>query len=228
MVYKDLVLAPGEHIDQVYGRNGDLIDVLAFHTTFGRTETFGSSTGGHPFNLQVPGKVVKGFTCGFGGHLHFIGAHFGEPYFPIQKSHHAGKTHGDTVHFDDYTGALAGKRSIRLSELRVLHDSNLVFGVEAIYEADGAIISGGIHSGPCHPGVVNQAVPIPAGVFITEFKGRGGDVMDRLEIKLSNGLTYQFGGHGGHPWQIDIPHGRYVRALAGGHGGHIHNLAIYF
>lgn len=112
--------------------------------------------------------------------------------------------------------------------MRVLHDSNLVFGVEAIYEADGAIISGGIHSGPCHPGVVNQAVPIPAGVYITEFKGRGGDVMDRLEIKLSNGLTYQFGGHGGHPWHIDIPHGRYVRALAGGHGGHIHNLAIYF
>lgn len=52
--------------------------------------------------------------------------------------------------------------------------------------------------------------------------------MDRLEIKLSNGLSYQFGGHGGNPWQIDIPHGRYVRALAGGHGGHIHNLAVYF
>jgi len=128
-VYKDLVLSPGEHINQVSGRSGDLIDQLTFHTTHGRTESFGSSTGGHPFALHVPGKVVKGFCCGFGGHLHFIGAYFGEPYVPIQKSVHAGKTHGDTNHFDDYTSVLAGKKNIRLKEIRVLHDSSLVFGV---------------------------------------------------------------------------------------------------
>lgn len=110
--------------------------------------------------------------------MHNIGAHFGEPYKHYILSAVAGKVHGDTAGFNDFTGPLAGHREIAITEIRVLHDGNLVYGIEAIYNADGTIISGGVHHGPLNPGVVNQAVPLPAGTYITEVSGRGGDVMD--------------------------------------------------
>lgn len=51
--------------------------------------------------------------------------------------------------------------------------------------------------------------------------------MDNLTITLSSGLSYSFGGSGGNAWAITIPEGKAVRALAGGHGGHLHNFAVY-
>lgn len=81
-------------------------------------ERFGTSEGGNPFEIKVfDDRVVKGLVFGFGGHLHFIGAHFGPAYVPILKSTHAGKSHGDTNHFDDFTTVLAGKQNIRIKEL---------------------------------------------------------------------------------------------------------------
>lgn len=108
--------------------------------------------------------------------------------------------------------------------MRVLHDGKFVYGIEAIYNADGAVISGGVHHGPLGHGVVNQTVPLPEGTNIVGVKGKGGDIMDNLEVVLNNGLSYAFGGHGGNGWCIDIPAGRFVKAFAGGFGGHVHNL----
>lgn len=79
VAYVDFVLSPGEYINEVHGRSGDVIDMLGFNTTFGRNQTFGTSPGGTPFSLSSPGKVVKGFRVGFGGHLHYVGAQFGYP-----------------------------------------------------------------------------------------------------------------------------------------------------
>lgn len=138
VAHQDFVLEHGEQIIEISGAHGDIIDSINFHTSHWRMEHFGVSTGGNPFSIKVLDDwVVKGLVYGFGGHMHFIGAHFGEAYVPIVKSQHAGKTHGDTVHFDDFTTALAGKHNIRIKELWVAHDGNLVFGIEAIYEADG-------------------------------------------------------------------------------------------
>lgn len=52
---------------------------------FGKPKSWFSSNGGTPFNMYTSGLVVRGFTVGFGGHLHFVGAHFGaEPAsFPM-------------------------------------------------------------------------------------------------------------------------------------------------
>ena len=52
--------------------------------------------------------------------------------------------------------------------------------------------------------------------------------MDGITITLNNGMTYNFGGSGGTPFTIPIPEGRYVQAIAGGFGGHIHNVAVYY
>ncbi len=78
VTFVDFVLAPGEYITEVHGRAGDLVDLLGFKTSMGRTQTFGTSHGGHHFSLSYAGKVVRGFRVGFGGSMHFIGVHFGD------------------------------------------------------------------------------------------------------------------------------------------------------
>ena len=194
----------------------------------GRSQQFGTSTGGHPFHLKQLGKVVKGFTVGFGGHLHFIGAHFGDAFDPPKPSAKAGKTHGDTQIFDDYETHLKGKSSIQMTEIRVLHDGKLVFGVEGIYAADGFAVSPGTHVGKeLNATTINQSISL-VGKHITGISGRHGDVMDNLTITLSDGTSYSFGGTGGHAFGNIVPAGKKVVALAGGLGGHLHNIFCYY
>ena len=227
-VYSEMVLDYDEHITKITGRAGDLIDQITFHTNKGRSQQFGSSTGGSAFTLSEHGKVVKGFTVGFGGHLHFIGAHFGYAIDPPVKSSTAGKTHGDTQHFDDYDSYLSGKHGIRMTEIRVLHDNNLIFGVEGIYEANGHTVSPGTHVGnEMNSHTINQSISLPHGTYVSEISGRHGDVMDQLKIKLSNGTEYKFGGSGGHAFHNIVPSGKRVIALGGGLGGHMHNIFCY-
>ena len=92
VAYVDFVLSPGEHIVEVHGRAGDLIDMVGFKTDFGREQTFGNSRGGHKFKLWAENHIVKGFKVGFGGHLHFIGAHFSSSFG------HGGYKHKDKKH----------------------------------------------------------------------------------------------------------------------------------
>jgi hypothetical protein len=228
-VYTDFLLGAGEHITEVSGRHGSLIDQLAFKTNKGRSQKFGSSTGGTAFTLSSYGEVVKGFTVGFGGHLHFIGAHFGPQLDPPTKSSIGGKIHGDTASFDDYTTMLDGKNAVRLSEIRVIHDGKMVFGVEGIYEGSGLTISPGAHCGSeMNYSAINQSVALPVGTYITGITGRNGEIIDNLTITLSNGLSYSFGGTGGNAFSNIVPAGKRVVALGGGHGGHLHNIFCYY
>ena len=158
LVYQDLILAEGEYLTRVHGRAGDIMDYVVFETNTGRQQAFGASGGGDPFDLHVEGKYIKGFTCGFGGHLHFIGCHFGDLYFPPVRSETFGKTHGDTQVFDDFTGILGSTPGARMTEIRVIHDNNLVYGFEALYEGNGLAsgTSGGIHvGGEMNPSCIN-------------------------------------------------------------------------
>jgi hypothetical protein len=174
-----------------------------------------------------PGRVLKGMWTGWGGHLHHIGGFWGVPYVAPNTTSVMGKVHGDTKAFDDLKDSLHGKWNIRMKELRVLHDSKLIFGIQAIYEADGQHIEAPIHHGPLSHGVVNQSVQLPEGTFIVGVAGRGGDVYDQFSVKLNNGTQYVFGGSGGDPWHIDFDAGHHLIAIAGGFGGHIHNLRFY-
>ena len=228
-VYSDFVLGPDEYITEVSGRAGDLIDQITFHTNKGRKQQFGSSTGGSPFRLKEHGKVVKGFTVGFGGHLHFIGAHFVTPQSPPQQSNLAGKTHPDTQTFDDYKTHMNGKTNVQLTEIRVLHDNNMVFGVHGIYNVDGQIIDGGAHVGnEMNSNTLNQSISLTGGKYITGISGKNGNVVDSLKIHMSDGTEYNFGGSGGNPFPNIVPHGKRVVALGGGLGGHLHNIFCYY
>ena len=228
-VYSDFILGADEFITKVTGRSGDLIDQITFHTNLGRKQQFGSSTGGSPFTLEEHGKVVVGFTVGFGGHLHFLGAHFGTATSPPKASGKAGKTHGDTVHFDDYKDYLEGKSNIRMTEIRVLHDNKMVFGVEGIYESNGHTISPGVHVGnEMNHATLNQSISLSGGKYITGISGRNGDVIDALTIHLSDGTQYNFGGTGGSAFGNIVPAGKRVVGLGGGLGGHMHNIFCYY
>jgi hypothetical protein len=163
-------LANDESVSVIKGRHGDIVDSIEFHTTKGHVHKFGTSQGGNPFEQRGPeGYVLKAISTGWGGHLHFIGSVWGVPYNPYIAAPVIGKTHGDTVAFDDYTSVLAGRERIRITELRVRHDRNLVFGIEAVYNADGHTIVGGSHHGhfdPNTPHLINQAIPMPEGTHI--------------------------------------------------------------
>ena len=228
-VYSDFILGADEFITEVSGRAGDLIDQITFKTNLGRTQQFGSSTGGNPFTLREHGKVVKGFTVGFGGHLHFIGAHFGNATAPPKQSGLAGKTHGDTQTFDDYKSHMNGKTNIKMTEIRVLHDNNMVFGVHGIYEVDGHQVDPGVHVGnEMNSNTLNQSVSLTGGKYITGISGKNGNIVDSLKIHLSDGTEYNFGGTGGTPFNNIVPAGKRVVALGGGLGGHLHNIFCYY
>jgi len=50
------------------------MDKLTFNMIpSGRQFAVGTSNGGSPIRLSVPGKVVKSIKIGFGGDIHFIG-----------------------------------------------------------------------------------------------------------------------------------------------------------
>ncbi len=149
------------------------------------------------------------------------------------QSNVAGKTHADTVQFNDYTthkASLATAAPGRLAELRVVHDNDLVFGLEAIYESGGVQFSGGQHVGnEMNHNTVNQSVPLSHGETITKISGKHGNVIDSINITTSLGKIYSFGGSGGSfNYSLFIPAGKSVAAISGGTGGHLHNLSVYY
>lgn len=148
----------------------------------------------------------------------------------LTQSNVAGKVHADTTAFDDYKYTLKSKYSVRMTELRVIHDNEFIFGVEAIYEADGVSVSGGMHVGSeMNYNVVNQSVVLSDGETITGITGKHGTVIDSMTVKTSTGKIYQFGGSGGSfSYSLYIPPGKTVKGVAGGTGGHLHNISCYY
>jgi len=71
-----LTLAPGEHIVEVSGRAGELIDGVTLRTNTGKSIHAGGH-GGAPFpNLLPPGHYLAAFHGHCGGTVHRIGVHF--------------------------------------------------------------------------------------------------------------------------------------------------------
>ena len=146
-----------------------------------------------------------------------------------QRAPQVGKTHKDTVAFDDYTTYLSARHNIRVSGLRVIHDGKFVIGIEAIYEADGQVFSGGAHNGrEMGHGAVNQEVTFQHGEYINSITLRAGDIVDGLKLTTNLGKSYSFGGPGGTPQQVYIAPGTQPIGFYGGIGGHLHNLGVYY
>ncbi|CAI2368510.1 unnamed protein product [Moneuplotes crassus] len=152
---------------------------------------------------------------------------------PLTKTIVGGKIHTDTEVFDDYKShqdTFDKNPSIRISELRVIHNNDIVFGVEAMYSIGTMQISGGMHVGKeCDTTCLNQAITLEPGETIVAVTGKNGEVIDSLSIVTSKGTTYNFGGSGGdYFYSLAIPEGKHLKAIAGGIGGHLHNICGYY
>mmetsp|Transcript_13849 Transcript_13849/g.15507 ORF Transcript_13849/g.15507 Transcript_13849/m.15507 type:complete len:448 (-) Transcript_13849:20-1363(-) len=157
------------------------------------------------------------------------------PVIPtITQSNPGGQTHADTESFNDYEAnkAIFDSNQTRVAELRVIHNGNQVFGFEAVYEsiANGGQISGGMHVGKdLDATCMNQAFPFQQDEDITAINGKHGNVVDSLTIITSKGRTFTFGGPGGdYAYSLVIPAGKKVKAFAGGLGGHLHNISVFY
>jgi len=73
-----------------------------------------------------------------------------------------------------------------------------------------------------------ETLKLGASDAITEITGRRGNVYDFLRIVASNGQSIQGGGAGGNSFKNIVPAGARVIAFAGGIGGDIHNLKVYY
>lgn len=228
-------LDANEFIIEIFGQNGDVYDRLGFRTTAGRSWEFGG-TGGNPFSLKVPyGKHFNGVRGGMGGHIHYLNFYVEplpwivglQPFNPTTDQFFRGRRHPDTINFSDENTLQTYGGNHKISRIRVWHDDEFIFGIQADYFIFGPNITveGGKHLGSSvHPGVRESSVQFGPDEFITTFYGRYGDIFDLVGFKTNKGRSYEFGGSGGDAFKVHAPFGRHFAVLKGGLGGHIHNI----
>ena len=227
-------LASDEFLVTFFGRSGDIFDNLGFETSKGKKFEFGGP-GGNPFKSQAPfGKhfaVIKG---GFGGHIHNLEL-IVEPIFQApstfeESEFKRGKTHADTVSFNDE--AVLSKyppSSYKIYKFTIYHDGKLIFGWRADYFVFGPniVVEGEKHIGNQWTGAgKEEIIELGPDEYITQIFGRNGDIMDNFGFKTNKGRKFDFGGSGGNPYEAKAPSGHHFGVLAGGLGGHVHNIAF--
>lgn len=72
---RTLNLNPGEYINYIGGRRGDILDRIVIRTNQGH-ELEAGGEGGDDFELAIDGEVGK-LSFGYGGHLHNIRVQWG-------------------------------------------------------------------------------------------------------------------------------------------------------
>jgi len=226
-------LGPDEFLTTFFGRNGDVFDHLGFATNKGRKFEFGGS-GGVAFKSHAPfGRHFAVLKGGLGGHIHNLDL-IVEPIFQApggfkEGEFRRGKVHPDTVAFSD-EGILSKfpPSSYKLWKLTIFHDDKLIFGWKADYFAFGPniVIEGGKHIGKEWKGGKEEVIELGPDEFIVHIFGRNGDVMDNFGFSTNKGRKFDFGGSGGNPYEAKAPSGYHFGTLAGGLGGHVHNISF--
>lgn len=138
VVHSRMDFADDQYITELSGKSGDSLEHLVVQTSNGRSLAFGSPENGDHFSLKEEGKVVKNFDIAFYDSLNLIGANFGAPDDIFTLSRDVGSFHsGSTQTFDDLESKLKGRSGVEISSIDVLHDKNMVVGIEVIYKLDG-------------------------------------------------------------------------------------------
>lgn len=112
------------------------------------------------------------------------------------KSNVAGKVYSNTLMFDDYKSVVEGSMTAYLYELRIMHDSDFIYGIQAFHQVDGKIAPGPAHYGKeVHTGCRNDSLKLQYGECIIAISGNYQDVVNGLMITTSLGKTYAFGNY---------------------------------
>ena len=223
-------LAPDEFITHVSGRHGDVFDHLKIMTNRGQVLDVGGHGGG-PFDVAIPPNyTVLGFKGGLGGHVHNL-ALILKPIlvWNPQVSARFGNQHPDTRPFDDLP-LLQGANFSQITEIKAVSDGNCVLGIEVHYLVNGREPrSSGWHMGSSPAGRrIEEVLRFAGNEHVVQIEGRCGNVIDHLKIVTNRGQQLSVGGHGGSPFNIQVPPGRRVVAFGGGCNGHLHNIYVHF
>mmetsp|Transcript_12960 Transcript_12960/g.12949 ORF Transcript_12960/g.12949 Transcript_12960/m.12949 type:complete len:165 (+) Transcript_12960:817-1311(+) len=112
------------------------------------------------------------------------------------KSNVAGKVYSNTIMFDDYESLIKGSLSAYLYELRIMYDSDFIYGIQGFYQVDGRTVAGPGHYGrEVHSRCQNQSLKLQYGECIVSISGNYQDVVNGLMITTSLGKTYAFGNY---------------------------------
>jgi len=217
-----IVVQEGEHIVEIKGRAGALVDFVTVQTSLGREKDFGESKGGQPFKLRgKPGEVLRGLKLGTGGHLHIIGAYFGPQIENKQLFYKEGGNH----HKDTKMIETLQHKDKRITEVK-LFSERLVYGLEIYADHHSIGLYQGLEKGPK---MTTETLQLEPGENITEIQGRYKDVITKLTFITSRGRQITVGKKKG---KFDIslkgPPGTVVRAFKFGIGGHLHFIGAYF
>lgn len=162
--------------------------------------------------------------------------HHGHPHghhhhgLELIRSVTVGRTHGDTRPFDDFS-FISGQgdlRNVRISEVHCIFGDSIV-GLHVVYHINGMRIPGPTNYGTeaGRPGFATGKFELHHDDHIVEISGSSGHLIDRIYIKTARGKTVNWGGQGGIPFSLNIPHSKRVIAISGGVGGHLHNLSVF-
>lgn len=171
----------------------------------------------------VPSYRAPGHILGR-KHIHHPSGH------EIIRSLVVGQTYPDTRPFDDlaFILSLGDLRNARICEVGCLF-GDVVVGLHVVYQINGQRVPG-----PINYGTQASAQTYAKGMlelmgddYITEVSGSSGQLIDRLYLRTAHGKTVSWGGTGGSPFNLDVPPMKRVIALAGGLGGHLHNISAY-
>ena len=197
--------------------------------------------GGEETEVDIPeGSCLLGLGVGFGGHVHNVICHVGKmpsqfcfkskaPYyqelsqFAVESEFFGGKE-GDKTKTDMDKQDFSSKAS-RIKKIKVYYvEDEYVYGFKIKYEIKGEKKKGRKYKGKDWKDAKDDKdgkkgkIKLKSGVNVVRVFGRCGDWMDKLGFELSNGDVYEFGGEGGHAFEIDIPEGHVVGAFKGSKG----------
>jgi hypothetical protein len=146
--------------------------------------------------------------------------------YQTQVYHH-GKTHKDTVVFNDEK-LFHNHQGHKIHQVTIFHDGKYVYGfrLHFIMLANGQHVKGQRHLPHNRPSNLQKTkLKLDQDEYITTIFGRNGDIMDNLGFKTSKGKQIHGGGHGGQGFELHAPSGTHFAAIWGGMGGHIHNIS---
>lgn len=91
---------------------------------------------------------------------------------------------------------MKGNFKANLFELRIMHDSDFIYGVQGFYQIEDKIINGPPHFGKdVNLGCKNEALKLQYGECIIAISGNYLEVINGLMITTSLGKSYSFGNY---------------------------------
>jgi hypothetical protein len=241
---KSFSLKYGEYITRVYGRNGACIDRLCFELNTGDIHEFGGDGGDSEFDCEIPeGHALGALTGGFGETLHNVQAWYGKINSTAQSQgavyimpndnrfpHECdiNGLHPESVEFKD-EGVDFNAMNYRIDTVKIYY-TNLVVGIQVIYEVDGQYIYGEKHmaSGVSEEEVKVEMLNMEIDEFITHVSARTGALIDHITIRTNKDREISAGGDGGENMvEADIPEGYCVGVIEGAANGHMHMFKLH-